>query len=162
MSDKHEPFSKNYDKEQQKHYEREVRLEHGPDLVNQSVQNWNSYSEAEKENIMEEGNQIYRDFVKAIEANKRHDSKEVTEILERWHQHIRYFYEPNIDLLRGLGMTYNTNPDFIANFQKMHEDLPAFLEQAIGYYVDELETAELERMLADDEAMHQRQSRLSS
>ena len=162
MSDAHQPFNKTYDKAQQKQHEREVRLEHDPDLVNQSVQNWNSYSDAEKEKVMDEGNQIYRDFVKAIEANKAHNSQEVTEILERWHQHLRYFYEPNLELLRGLGMTYNSNPDFIANFQKMHEALPAFLEQAIDHYVDELETAELERMLADDEAMQQRQSRLSS
>lgn len=157
-----EPFNKNYDKEQQKQYEREVRLEYGTELVEESRQNWNSYTESQKEKVMAEGNQIYRDFAKAIEDGKRHDSKEVSEILERWHQHLRYFYEPNLDLLRGLGMMYNTNPDFVANFQKIHEALPAFLEQAIDNYVDELETAELERMLADDEAMQGRQNRLSS
>ena len=50
----------------------------------------------------------------------------------------------------------------MANFQKMHPDLPAFLETAITHYVDELETAELERMLAEDENTNERASRLSS
>jgi hypothetical protein len=29
---------------------------------------------------------------------------------------------------------YNTHPDFIATFQKIHPDLPEFLEQAITHY----------------------------
>ena len=48
--------------------------------------------------------------------------------MARWHQHLRYFYEPTPEILRGLGQMYNQHPDFIANFQQMHPDLPAFLE----------------------------------
>ena len=52
---------------------------------------------------------------------------------------------------------------FIANFEKIHTGLPAFLQQAIAQYTDDIATAELERMLAADEAdMQQRTNRLSS
>ena len=74
---------------------------------------------------------------------------------------MRYFYEPSLDRLRGLGQMYNSSPDFIANFQNIHQDLPAYLERVIDDYVDELETAELERMLAEDEAMEKRRDNLS-
>ncbi len=148
--------------EQQKQYEREARLQYGRDTVNDSMQRWNSYSEAEQEAIKAEGNQIYVDLADAMEAGKTAQDKEVIAILERWQEHLRHFYEPSLDVLRGLGQLYNSHEGFIKNFQNIHADLPAYLEQVIDDYVDELETAELERMLAEDEAMAQRRSNLSS
>jgi hypothetical protein len=74
----------------------------------------------------------------------------VQEIFKRWHQHLHYFYEPTLEILRGLGETYNTHPEFIANFQRLHVDLPQYLQEGIRQYVDDLETAEIERMLQED------------
>jgi hypothetical protein len=54
--------------------------------------------------------------------------------------------------MRGLADLYNTNPEFIRNFQQFHEHLPAYLQQVIPVYVDALEDAELARLLADDDA----------
>ncbi len=141
-----------FDDETQKQYEREARLQYGPDRVNESIRRWNSYSEAQREAIGDEGNQIYSDLVDALEAGIPPQSPELTAILDRWQQHIRYFYEPTLDILRGLGYGYNSHPDFIANFKKLHPDLPQYLQDAITQYVDDLETAEIERMLAEDEA----------
>ncbi len=66
----------------------------------------------------------------------------------RWHQHLRYFYEPSLEVLRGLGNAYHDHPDFNATFTAMHPDLPAFLQKAITHYVDVLEIEALERELA--------------
>lgn len=140
-----------FSEEKQKEYEREARLQYGPDKVNESIRLWNSYSAAQKQAIGEEGNQVYSDFVDALEAGKSPDSAEVQDIARRWHRHLHYFYEPTLEILRGLSETYNTHPEFIANFQKLHVDLPAFLQAAIAQYVDDLETADLERMLAEDD-----------
>ena len=141
-----------FSEEKQKEYEREARLEYGPDRVNESVKRWNSYGKEKQEAIMAEGNKIYSDIADAIDAGKSPEDDVVQAILDRWEAHLHYFYEPTLDLLRGLGDLYNTNPDFIANFQKIHEGLPAFLQQSIAHYVDELETAEIMRLLAEDEA----------
>jgi MerR family transcriptional regulator, thiopeptide resistance regulator len=142
-----------FSEEKQKEYEREARLQYGPDNVNESIRRWNSYTQAQKEAIGLEGEQVYRDIVNAMEAGLPPQSPEVQEMLVRWHNHIRYFYEPNLDVLRGLGETYNTNPDFIKTFVKIHPDLPAYLQAGIAQYVDDLEYAEIERMLAADEAL---------
>mgnify|MGYP006436125171 CR=1 FL=1 len=151
-----------YSDEQQKQYEREARLQYGSSTVNESIQRWNSYSKDQQDAIKEEGNQIYVDLAEMMTAGKGATDKAVEEILDRWQQHLRYFYEPSLDMLRGLGQLYNSSPDFMANFQKIHPDLPAYLETVIDYYVDELETAELEQMLAeDDEDMNQRRNNLS-
>ncbi|MGB1287226.1 MAG: TipAS antibiotic-recognition domain-containing protein [Aggregatilineales bacterium] len=150
------------DAETQKDYDRQARLQYDPQLVNDSIRLWNSYSKTEQDDIMEQGNQIYRDIAAAIDAGEAADSSVVQTILERWHDHMRYFYEPRLEILEGLGEMYNTDPRFMANFEKIHPQLPAYLQQAIGQYTDDLATVELERMLAEDEAiMQQRTNRLS-
>ncbi|MCC6617180.1 MAG: MerR family transcriptional regulator [Anaerolineae bacterium] len=139
-----------FSSEQQKDYERQARLQYGPDKVNDSIKRWNDYTQTQREIIAGEGNQIYSDIVDAIEAGLAPTSPEVQALFQRWHEHLRYFYEPTLEILRGLGEGYNSHPDFIANFQKLHVDLPAYLQEGISQYVDDLETAEIERMLAED------------
>ena len=143
--------------EKQKEYEREARLTYGPDKVNESIKRWKGYTQAQKEAIGAEGNQVYNDIVDAIEAGTPATSEEVQAIIKRWHQHLRYFYEPTLDILRGLGELYNTHPGFIENFAKIHPNLAEYMREGINQYVDDLEYIEIERMLAEDEA-----NRLSS
>jgi DNA-binding transcriptional MerR regulator len=141
-----------FSEEKQKYYEREARLQWGPDTVNESIKRWNSYSKERQQAIQAEGGQIYIEISEAMEAGRSPQSAEVQALLARWHDHIRYFYEPTLDILRGLGEAYHTHPDFIAFFQQIHPGLPDYLAEAITQYVDDLETAEIERMLAEDAA----------
>ena len=151
-----------FDEEKQKEYERSARLQYGPDTVNESIKRWGSYTQAQKDKIVEEGNQVYSDLVAAIEAGKSSQAAEVQAILERWHTHLQYFYEPTLEILRGLGELYNSNPDFVAKFKQLHADLPEYLEEAITQYVDALETAEIERLLAEDEDNKAKGSHMSA
>ncbi|HRL10575.1 MAG TPA: MerR family transcriptional regulator [Aggregatilineales bacterium] len=149
MSDKKRLF-KAFSDEQSKEYEREARLQYDPQIVNDSIKRWNGYSPQQRTAIADEGNQIYTAIVEAIEAGLSPQHEDVQALMVRWHEHLRYFYEPTLEILRGLGMTYATNPDFIANFIKLHPDLPEFMGAAVEQYVDDLETAEITRMLDDD------------
>lgn len=135
----------------QKHYERLARLEYGPELVDESIRRWNGYSKAKRQEILAEGGAIYADVAKAIEAGRAPESAEVQAILIRWHDHLRYFYEPRLEILRGLGQHYNAHPEFHANFTKLHPELPEYLETAITRYVDDLETVAITRLLEEDE-----------
>lgn len=147
--------------EEQKQYEREARLQWGPASVNESISRWNSYSEARQAAIIAEGNRIYSELADAMAAGANAGDSKVSALLDQWRDHLSHFYEPSLDYLRGLGQLYNSHPEFIANFQNIHADLPAFLEHVIEAYVDELETLELERMLAEDEDMARRRGNLS-
>ena len=160
MSKKKRGLKRHSDGEQ-KQYEREARLQYGPAEVNETIGRWNSYSKAKQEAIKAEGDQVYLDLADVMEARLEASDDKVRAILDRWQAHLRHFYEPSLDRLRGLGQLYNTSPEFIANFQRIHPDLPAYLERVIEDYVDELETAELERMLAEDEELARRRGRLS-
>lgn len=150
-----EPFSE----EQQKQYEREARLQYGPDRVNESIKRWNSYSKERQEAIQTEGGQIYLELVELMQAKiSIHDTR-VQKLLERWHENLRNYYEPTPEILRGLSELYKTD-DFAPFFNSLHPDLPDYLHAAIAEYVDDLETAEIERMLAEDD-IDSRTSRLS-
>ena len=148
-NDAHTPL---YDEEKQKDYERVARLQYGPATVNESIRRWNGYGEARQAEILAEAGQIYADMAAALEAELPVHSPEVEAILDRWQENLRHFYEPTLDILRGLGEAYGTDPAFRETFVKYHPLLPGYLYEAIAIYVDHLETAALEVMLAEDEA----------
>lgn len=132
--------------EQQQHYEQEAIQRYGEARVRETTQRWSSYSAEQKEQILQEGGAIYQELAAQMPAGPQ--SPAVQALLVRWHQHLRAFYEPSLDLLRGLGNTYHDHPDFNATFTAIDPDLPAFLQQAISHYVDVLELEWLERELA--------------
>jgi hypothetical protein len=134
----------------QKQYERQARLQYGPEIVNESVRRWASYSPIQQAAIQAEGGQVYLDLADALEAGLAAGSADVNAILARWHARLRSFYEPTPDILRGLGVLYNSDPEFMAFFQRFHPDLTPYLQAVITAYVEDLETRELERMLAED------------
>jgi DNA-binding transcriptional MerR regulator len=125
-----------FSEEKQKQYEAKIANDprYDQNKVRESQRNWKSYSAEKKEQIKAEGGAIYTDLIASMD--KGADSPEVQAIMARWHQHLHYFYEPTPEILRGLGQMYNQHPDFIATFQQMHPDLPAFLEQAVTRYCD--------------------------
>ncbi len=127
-----EPFSE----EQQKEYEQEA-AQRWPDAYQESARRWKSYTDADKARIGEEGEAVYRDLVAALDQDP--GSEVVQKIVARWHKHLRYFYEPTVEVLRGLGHMYLDDPRFAATFARIHPDLAQFHQKAINIYCDRLE-----------------------
>jgi DNA-binding transcriptional MerR regulator len=134
MSD-HEIFEA-FTEEQQEEYARQARQRWDPELVDESMKLWKSYSPEKKQQVMDEGKAIYLDILEYMQAGKAPGSSEVQACLVRWHEHMHYFYEPTWGVLRGLGQMYAISPDFRATFAKMHPDLPDFLKEAIQVYTE--------------------------
>ncbi len=122
--------------EEQQQNERLARLQYGRDTVNESLARWNSYTKAQQEAILEEGDAIYAAFADATQAGTDPTDPTVTDLLERWHDHLRNFYEPTLDVLRGLGETYALDERFRENFARIHPNLADYLREAITEYVD--------------------------
>jgi DNA-binding transcriptional MerR regulator len=125
-----------FSEEQQEEYARQARERWDPTLVDQSMKLWKSYSPEKKQQVLDEGKAIYVDILELMEQGQAPGSPEVQACLVRWHQHMRYFYEPTWAILRGLGQGYANDPQFRANFEKMHPDLPDFLQAAIEIYTE--------------------------
>ena len=124
--------------EEEKKYEQEARQRWGDEEVSASYQRWNSYTPQQKEDIKAEGNTIYLDLVSQIVAGHAPTSPEVQDIIARWHQHMRYFYEPSVARLQGLGQMYVDSPDFATRFREFHPELPEFMRDAINRYCEAL------------------------
>jgi hypothetical protein len=134
-----------------------ARLEYGQaDLVNESMARWNSYSEAHKDAIIAQGNAIYTDINAQRSAGLPATDPDVQANMARWHDHLRHFYEPSLDILRGLADTYVNDPRFRANFDKLHPELAEYVNEGIVQYVDDLETRVIAAMLDEDEARRRR------
>jgi DNA-binding transcriptional MerR regulator len=125
-------FFEGFSEEKQKEYEQEARQRYGDASVQESVDRWNRYTPEQKAKIKAESEAIYRDVL--ANMDRGYDSAEVQQAIARWHQHLRYFYEPSYERLMGLAQLYTEHPDFVATYQKMHPDMPQFLYKAIEYY----------------------------
>ncbi len=144
-------YIEGFSEEKQEQYEREIRERYGEKAFD-GVTAWNSYSGEQKARIQAESDAIYRDLAAILEGSgevglenaaqfKEAALEAAQPILARWHQHLRYFYEPTIEVLRGLGQFYCEHPDFRATFTRFHPALPEFLEAAIQVYCDRLPAA---------------------
>ncbi|MCL4487048.1 MAG: MerR family transcriptional regulator [Chloroflexi bacterium] len=121
-----------FDEEKQAQYAQEARRRWGSSEVDASAKLWSGYSAEKKTTILSEGEAIRRDLQAAM--SKGPTSPEVQQIVARWHQHLRYFYEPSIERLRGLGQLYVDDPDFRATYSKLDPKLPEFFRDAIAFY----------------------------
>ena len=121
-----------FSEEKQKEYEIEIRERYGEHAFDGVIE-WNSYSREEKRKIILEGQAIHRDLAALIGSEP--GSEEVQSVISRWHQHMRYFYDPDPDRMLGLAQMYVENPEFNATFTSIHPGLPAFYREAIEYYV---------------------------
>ena len=122
-----------FSEEQQEEYARQAEQMYDPETVRESNRKWKSYSAEKKQAILEEGKQVYLDMLEAIP--KGADSLEVQAIVERWRQHMDYFWTPKLDQLLGLATMYGQSPDFKTNFDKMHPELADFIKEAVTIYV---------------------------
>ncbi len=121
---------------QQAEYEKEAEARWGQG-VRDSSRKWQAYSAAQKAQIKAEGEAVYRDLLAQLDQPPA--SAPVQANIARWHQHLRYFFEPSAEVLRGLGALYNDDPQFSANFEKLDPRLAPFMRAAIEAYCEKME-----------------------
>ncbi len=123
-----------FNDEEQEKMEKEAMQMYDPETVKESNRKWKNYTMAEKQKIGEEGNAVYLGFVDAM--SKGPDSQEAQACVQRWRDHMNYFWTPNPDQLIGLTDLYNDDPRFKKNFDKIHPELAAFVREAVRIYVE--------------------------
>jgi DNA-binding transcriptional MerR regulator len=125
-----------FNDEEQEKMEKEAMQMYDPETVKESNRKWKNYTMAEKQKIGEEGNAVYQGFVDAM--SKGPGSQEAQVCVQRWRDHMNYFWTPNPDQLIGLADLYNDDPRFKKNFDKVHPDLAQFVREAVTIYVNKL------------------------
>jgi DNA-binding transcriptional MerR regulator len=131
-----EEFFEGWTEEKQPEFEKEIREKYG-DRAMDEVIDWNSYTKEQKAKIMAEGEANMHAMATLMYLPP--DSREVQEAVARWHQHMKYFYDPSIERMRGLGQMYVDDPRFNTLYEKVRKGLALFMKQAIDVYCDTLE-----------------------
>ncbi len=126
-------YFEGFSDEQQAEYEKEIMEKYDPATVKAASKRWKEYTAAEKEQMGEEANALYRDLLLSIPKGAA--SPEAQDCVERWRRFIEYFWVPNDEQLAGLADLYNEDPRFKANFDKVDIRLAEFLREAIKVYV---------------------------
>jgi len=78
------------------------------------------------------------DLMKEIAANmaKGPNSPEIQKLIERHYANLRHFYEPSLEMYRGLGQMYCDDPRFSTHYEKYAPNLAKFLNEAIAAFCD--------------------------
>ena len=121
--------------EKQAAYEKEAEARWGQS-VRESSRKWKAYSPEQKARILAEGQAVTRDLIDQLDLPPA--SPAVQANIARWHQHLRYFFEPSVEVLRGLGNLYNDDPQFNATYQKLDPRLAPFMRSAIEVYCERI------------------------
>jgi len=123
-----------FSEEQREEYAKQAEQMYDPETVRESNRKWKNYSAEKKQAILDEGKQVYLDMIAAMPQGA--SAPEVQAIVERWREHMDYFWTPNLDQLLGLAKMYGESPDFKANFDQMHPQLAGFMRKAVKVYVE--------------------------
>lgn len=105
----------------------------GEKTVRASQKKYQAYTAAQKQQIADEGNAIYRDLAAAIPAGAA--SAPAQAAVARWHRHLEYFWSPDDSQLLGLADLYNDDPRFRQNFDGVAPGLAPFVREAVKIYV---------------------------
>lgn len=120
--------------EQEEAYAREAEQMYDSETVRESNRKWKAYGREKQQAILAEGQQIYLELIAAMPGGA--DAPEAQMLVERWRQHMNYFWTPNLEQLIGLAEGYVNDPRFRANFDAMHPKLAEFVLAAVRIYVN--------------------------
>ena len=93
-------------------------------LLNESKRRWGRYTQAEKAVILQRGYELFDSVVQNMGLGP--GSQEAQAQVAALHNSVGLFYDCMLEIFRGLGEMYATQPAFVATFRKRHPDLPEF------------------------------------
>ena len=107
------------------------------DAYKQSVGKYEKLTKEEKLKMKKDGEQLMEDIV--ANMSKGAGSPEVQALVQKHYDALKFFYEPNLELYKGLAdmyVGYQGDTRFRAYFEKHHKDLPEFMRDAIYVFCE--------------------------
>jgi DNA-binding MarR family transcriptional regulator len=104
------------------------------DAYKQSQEKTKKLTKEDWEKINRKNEELLREII--AEMDKGPASAEVQKLIGRHYDALRYFYEPNLIMYRGLGNMYSEDPRFSAYYEKYKKGLAQFMKEAINAFCD--------------------------
>jgi DNA-binding MarR family transcriptional regulator len=91
-------------------------------------------SKEDIDRIKKEGENLMQEIV--LQMDKGANSPEVQKLIAKHYDNLRNFYEPNLELYKGLGEMYVNDERFTAYFEKFATGLAKFMKEAINIFCE--------------------------
>ncbi len=125
-----------FSEDQMNQYKEEAKARWGnTDAWKQSQERTKNWTKEDYARVRAGGESLMHEI--AANMNKGATSKDVQNLIDKHYNALRTFYEPNLELYRGLADMYVADPRFAAYFQKFHKNLPEFMQGAMHVYCEQ-------------------------
>lgn len=106
------------------------------DAYRQSQERAKKMTKADWDRIGAETEAINTGLAAAMDAGKTPSDSDVQALVRRHYESLRYFYEPNLEMYRGLADMYVADGRFAAHYDKYRPGLAAYLRDAMHVFCD--------------------------
>lgn len=122
--------------EEMQKYQEEAKERWGnTDAYKQSVERVRKMGKEGLAEIQKKGEELIQKLVAVM--NKDPKSKEVQDLIAQHYDGLRAFYEPSLEMYKGLGDMYVADSRFTAYYDKFAPGLAEFMKKGMYAYVDE-------------------------
>ena len=83
---------------------------------------------------IKEGDDLMREIASSMDIGA--ESPEIQKLIGRHYDNLRNFYDPNLEMYRGLADMYVADNRFTAYFEKYRKGLAEFMRDAMHVYCD--------------------------
>ncbi|MCC6643529.1 MerR family transcriptional regulator [Candidatus Peregrinibacteria bacterium] len=124
-----------FNKDELEKYSEEAKQRWGhTDAYKQSQKRVKKMGKAGLARVVKEGEKIGAEIAALMDYSA--DSPEVQKLIDKHYNWLRNFYEPNLEMYRGLGQMYVDDARFKAYYEKQKPGLAEFMRQAMAAYCD--------------------------
>ena len=122
--------------EEMKKFEEETKQRWGgTDIYKQSTERLAKMSKEDMTRIQKEDEELIEEIV--ANMGKGPAGAEVQKLIARHYNNLRHFYEPNLEIYRGLGQMYANDKRFAKHFDHYKSGMARFMAKAIAAFCDE-------------------------
>lgn len=126
-----------FSKEEMEKYAQEAKERWGhTDTYRQSQIRVKKMGKAGLQKVLEESGRITQAIASEMKSKSDPASDKVQSLIAQHYNGLRAFYEPNLEMYRGLAQMYVDDPRFKATYEKIAPGLAEFMRKAMIVYCD--------------------------
>lgn len=130
-----------FSKDELDHYTKEAQERWGQtDAFKQSQERVKKMGKEGLKRVMEKSEKLNKELAQQMTKGKNPTSENVQNLIAKHYDALRAFYEPNLELYRGLAEMYIADERFKKNYENVAIGLAQFMHDAMIYYVETEET----------------------
>ncbi len=127
----------NFSKAEMDKYTEEARQRWGhTDAFKQSQQRVKKMGKAGLAKVLKESGELTQAIAAAMKSGLYPKSEVVQQLIARHYDGLRAFYEPNLEMYKGLAIMYVDDPRFKANYENVAAGLAEFMRDGMLYFAE--------------------------